>query len=189
MNLPPPRSPQARQRGASMIEVLVSILIVSMGILALAGLLGVSSRVSKTSEFRAVASLLVADIADRIRANIPGAGTGGYDLASAALASAAPSAAPACAVVTLCTADELAAIDMAEWQALVFNSLPQGTGYVAYTAETGVADVWIAWQDPKAQAVGTQADNTLIDDGIERRCPPGFSTTGSPSCMFFRIGL
>jgi len=177
------------QRGASLIEVLVAILIVSMGILALAGLLGVSSRLNKTSEFRAVAGLLAADIADRMRANRPGADALAYAVTTTTLASAAPAEAAACASATNCTAAELAAIDTAQWQAVLFNSLPQGTGYVAYTANSGVADVWVMWRDPKAVAVGTSADNTLINAGMDRRCPPDFSTSDSPSCLFFRIGL
>ena len=185
------RPRRARHRGASMIEVLVAILIVSLGILALAGLLGVSSRLGKTSEFRAVAALLAADIADRMRANRPGADAGDYELTPSKLAGALPVAAT-CVTSTDCSAAELAAIDKAEWQARLLNSLPGGTGYVAYTAAEGAADIWVIWRDPKALSTSDDdhtADNALITDGVTQRCPTNFATTDNPSCMYFRVGL
>jgi type IV pilus assembly protein PilV len=58
-----------RQAGVALVEVLVAMLVVSVGVLAMAGLLATASRYGKTSEYRAVATLLAADMADRIRAN------------------------------------------------------------------------------------------------------------------------
>ena len=65
-------SSRAPQRGASLIEVLVAILIVSMGVIAMGGLLASSSRLGKASESRAIAGLLAADLADRVKANACG---------------------------------------------------------------------------------------------------------------------
>ena len=172
-----------------MIEVLVAILIVSLGVLALAGLLGVSSRLGKTSEFRATAALLAADITDRMRANRKGADDGDYALANTALADST-TAKVVCALATACTGEEIAAIDLAEWQALLYNALPQGTGYIAADAtSTNVADVWVVWRDPDALNDGSKADNTIIASGLQNRCPPGFGTDEKPSCMYFRVGL
>ena len=58
-----------RPAGVALVEVLVAMLVVSVGVLAMAGLLATASRYGKTTEFRAVATLLAADMADRIRAN------------------------------------------------------------------------------------------------------------------------
>ena len=65
-------SHRSRAGGVSLIEVLVALLVVSLGILAMSGLLTNSTRYGKTSEFRAVATLLANDIADRMRANKAG---------------------------------------------------------------------------------------------------------------------
>src|SRR5215467_1128046 len=75
-----PRPAPAPARGFSLIEVLVSMFVVSMGILALSGLLQSAARYGKMSELRSSASLLANDIADHIRANAAGASS--YVLAS-----------------------------------------------------------------------------------------------------------
>ena len=69
--------------GFSLIEVLVSIFIVSLGILALAGQLQSATRYGKMSEVRSTATLLGNDIADHIRANLDGASVSAYDVTQA----------------------------------------------------------------------------------------------------------
>jgi type IV pilus assembly protein PilV len=187
--LPPRRAARPSgqtQRGVSMIEVLVALLVVSLGLLALAGLLGTASRFGKTSEFRAAATLLAQDITDRLRANLKGAQDGQYDLATTELAEALPEAPAACANAAACTAAELAAIDLAEWQATLFHSLPRGTGHVAFSGEA--ADIWIVWQDPST--FEDDVDKTRFLSGADDKsaCPPGFNVADPiPSCMYFRV--
>ena len=71
------------QRGATLIEVLVSILLMALGVLAMAAMQVNAVQYGKTSEFRTVASLLANDLSDRMRANSPAgqsmSGTTGYD--------------------------------------------------------------------------------------------------------------
>jgi len=177
-----------RHRGATLIEVLVSILIVTLGLLALAGLMASSSRLAKTSEYRAVATALAGDLADRMRANRPGADAGNYNLASTAVLTSAPSSA-SCATATACTAAELAGVDMAQWKRSIYNSLPSGTGHVAYVSGSSAVDVWIIWSDPSALTSSDSSDNKLINGTDTKRCPPNFTNASSLTCLFFRVGL
>lgn len=62
-------APAARQRGTSMIEVLVSIVIVVLGLLGLAGLQSHATLAEMESFQRAQAILLLQDMVDRINAN------------------------------------------------------------------------------------------------------------------------
>ncbi|HEX5686456.1 MAG TPA: type IV pilus modification protein PilV [Ideonella sp.] len=179
----------------SLIEVLVAMLVVSMGVLAVAGLMATASRYGKTSEFRAVATLLASDIVDRIRANKPAidpalAGdvaaynmTGGYDSWATE-----PGDAADCANSEICLASEIVAQDRAEWGQAVFNSLPGGAAYVQLPADpkaNPTADVWIAWLDPDASSDEATAD---VDGRSE--CPQGFrELTPQPRCAYFRVGL
>ena len=71
-----PRGRRAPARGFSLVEVLVAMVVVALGILALAGLLEAATRYSKMGELRSTAVLLANDIADRIRANPVGAAIG-----------------------------------------------------------------------------------------------------------------
>jgi len=194
------RSLQRRRRGVALVEVLVAMLVVSAGVLAMAGLLATASRYGKTSEFRAVATLLASDMADRIRANkdalrsnvVPPGSATVYNVTGDYSSWAdEPNAPGACANVNECTAAELAARDIAEWSRSVFSNLPGGAGYVSVAQvgapgglrENFAADIWIAWLDPDADAgLPTQTDGN--------ECPAGFQGSDpQPRCAFFRVGL
>ncbi len=184
----PLRRPGGAQAGVSLIEILVALLVVSLGVLALAGLLGTASRYGKTSEFRAIATLQAADISDRMRANLAGANLGAYRLDNTALRTTAPDAPAACANAKLCQPAEMAGLDLAAWQAALFAGLPQGTGHVAYDAARRTADIWVMWRDPSAVS-GSEYLNAA--DAGRSACPPDFVAQGGdkPRCMFFRVGL
>ncbi|MBM3116451.1 type IV pilus modification protein PilV [Jeongeupia naejangsanensis] len=60
---------QHQQKGISLIEVMVSLIILALGLLGLAGLHSRSMIMSQSSYYRGIAADLSADLADRIRAN------------------------------------------------------------------------------------------------------------------------
>ena len=64
-----------QQRGFSLVEVLIALIIMSVGMLGIAGLFVQSMQAGRTSMFRHHAVTLAGDVADRIRAN-PRAGIG-----------------------------------------------------------------------------------------------------------------
>jgi type IV pilus assembly protein PilV len=183
-----------RQGGVSLIEVLVAMLIVSLGVLAMAGLLATASRYGRTSEFRAVATMLANDMADRIRANKAALleSTSAYDMTGDYSSWAEePGDGAACLDVTACTAAEIAVQDRAAWGQAVFAGLPGGAGFVSVSeAMAGGAvgrnftvDVWVAWLDP-------DADTDLPTAEDEKECPPAFQEQDpQPRCAFFRVGL
>ena len=67
-----------KQQGFTLIEVLVSVLVFSVGMLGLGGLQITSTKVSNNAHFRTTASLLAMDLADRMRANLAGVSEGYY---------------------------------------------------------------------------------------------------------------
>lgn len=187
-------TPRRRQSGVSLIEVLVSIFVVSMGILALAGLLNASSRLGKASELRATATLLANDLADRMRAN-PGAfpvatTPSSYDLPANSYAPSAPTAPGTMeSGCTPCTPAQIAAIDLYEWQQRLFYTLPGGQGYVIYTPGTTAAakpyygprvDVWVAWTDTQS-TVNKESQATQI-----KECPDKIT---KPRCVYIQVAL
>lgn len=177
-------------RGVSLIEVLVAMLVVSFGILAMSGLLTNSARYGKTSEHRAIATLLANDIADRMRANMPGVAGGSYGLASAYEALSEPPAAnDGCTEAAPCTGDNgaaMAAKDLADWRRALYFGLPGGAGYISVRPDAAAADVWVAWLDPAAVQEVEAAEVGRSE------CPEGFvedDADPKPRCAYFRVGL
>jgi len=184
-----------KQMGVSLIEILVALLVVSFGVLAMSGLLGTASRAGKTSEYRGVATLLAADIADRMRANRPALNSGATPPGNAAaydikddweLMEDAPDAKPCGDKGADCTAAEMAEMDKAEWKRALYFGLPNGMGYVSYSPDQNAADVWVAWLDPVASSEEAKAGD---DKGTHQECPDKFrDQKPQPRCLYFRVG-
>jgi type IV pilus assembly protein PilV len=105
-----------RCRGFTLIESLVALVLLSLGLLGALGMLLGSLRTQADAMRDKSATLLAIDMVERIRAN-PRAGRG-YDTRQAT-----PRAAD-CAPVSPCTAQELAAADLAHFVAVAQSLLP-----------------------------------------------------------------
>ena len=106
-----------RIQGFTLVEVLIALIIMSVGMLGIAGLYVHSMKAGRTSLYRHHAVTLAGDIADRIRAN-PRAGAA-YTLAAAN---------NNCVDGGLdCTPAEMAANDKLQWEAQAAETLPTGT--------------------------------------------------------------
>ena len=96
------------QQGASLLEVLITILILSFGLLGIAGLTAASLQTAKIAQFQSTALQLVNEYTERMRGNEPGVSTNDYDMTTAYSGATAGVPVPACAVADACTAAELA---------------------------------------------------------------------------------
>lgn len=67
-----------KQQGFSMIEVLVSLIVIGVGMLGLSGLQIASMKGTNNAHFRTTASFLAFELAERMRANQPGVDGGFY---------------------------------------------------------------------------------------------------------------
>lgn len=112
-----------RQAGFTLVEAMVALVVLSVGMLGIAGLYVTTLRSGGGSIYRMQAVNLASDLADRIRAN--------------RTANLAYLAAPldngcygALAVAVICTPQQMAATDLAVWQTQVANVLPAGTGLI-----------------------------------------------------------
>lgn len=192
MSFPTPRRTVAArlrpaQRGATLIEVLVSFLIVSFGMLALLALQNNAIQFTKTTEYRSLATMLATDLGERMRANRPGVLANAYDLTAPYDVPVEMPELEACNGPCAADGTALAAQDLAEWQRLLFVNLPGGAGYVTLDAAGEAVNVWVAWSDPGGSF--EIAGNTNDD---VRECPPAFvapEAEDPPRCAFFRIAL
>lgn len=103
-----------KESGIGMIEVLITLLILTIGLLGTAQLQLINLQNSRASEARMIATMLANDLSERMRANIMGSENGFYDSirSSGANQDPAPSA-PACQ--SGCSAREQADLDTREW--------------------------------------------------------------------------
>lgn len=133
-------SGRAAQRGVSLIEVLVAVVVLSLGVLAMAGLQLNSLRTSQGALYRSNAAMLASDIADRIRANRNNLAT--YAIA---LTDATP------------TGTTLRDRDIADWRARL-RALPAGQGAIAVNASN--VTVTVRWDD--SRATGSAANGEYV---------------------------
>ncbi len=143
--VPPPRTARgcsrrlgaARwQHGVSLMEVLVTVVVLSIGLLGVAGMQSSGMRVGQSSLYRGQASLLAYDMADRLRANTADARAGKYDRALSAADETDPNRAMA---------------DINDWMARV-RALPGGQGGISLNGP--VATITIAWNDQRGATRG-----------------------------------
>lgn len=96
-----------KNSGFSLLEILISLVIMSVGMMGLAGLKVVALKGGNEAYFRHEASLLMMDLADSMRANLEAVDAGDY-LAANAVTLTAPTI---CEGTTACSSTELAAYD------------------------------------------------------------------------------
>lgn len=128
------------QRGTSIVEVLVTLVLVSVGLLGLAGMQLATVQTTNSAAQRFEATTLAKDILERMRANRPQAVAGAYNVAIGAAGGGAGRA----------------GTDLVEWKESL-QILPGGDG--AVDVFDGIATITVQWtdafnSDPADVAVG-----------------------------------
>ena len=136
--------------GFTLVEVLVALVVLSIGMLGMAALFLEGLRSSRSALVRSQAVLLAADMGDRIRANrYIAAGSLVYDPVTT-IAAANNTCDRSAVATSICTAQQMYANDLARWQADVQSRLPDGTGVVGFQVVNGIPTytVTITWTEP-----------------------------------------
>jgi type IV pilus assembly protein PilV len=181
--------------GFALIEVLVAILIVSFGMLGIAGLQARTAKMKVNSWARSAAAVQFSDIADRVRSNpeqaglafgAPGAAAAISAYAStldwAAQSGAVPAITNDCAVNN-CTDADRVTYDMLVWRREVRRQFPQGSVQLAGNRATGFVAT-VAWFDKEfvdaANDLQTTPACTAAMAGADRIncCPAGLVGNG-----------
>ncbi len=141
-------SPGARaQRGVTMLEVLVTLFIITLWLLATAGVQSSAAKLTKAAQFRTAAVQFAAELGERIEANSEEAANGAYACDPCTLTTTST----AC-VGSACGSADLAAFDLAEWGKRVGDALPGATATIAWDNSTTPAKytITIGWNDRRA---------------------------------------
>jgi len=142
-----------RSGGFSLLEVLIALVILSVGLLGIAAMLSTTVKSNDSAYMRSQATSLAYNVIDRMRANQNAAQNGDYDIA---IGTAAPGSSTICnGALANCSATTLADFDLTQWkQALASsaNGLPAGDGSIAVNSVAGVftVTVTVQWNDSRA---------------------------------------
>jgi type IV pilus assembly protein PilV len=131
---------QMQNGGFSLLEVLITILIMSFGLLGMAALIISGVRSNNIAHYRSVASKQTEDIADRMRANLAGVTAGNYD----SLAESMP-ASDDC-LAGACSPAQMATYDHAQWNRANSILLPGGRGTVGGSLAAGYT-ITLMWTE------------------------------------------
>lgn len=148
-----------RQRGFTLIEVLISTLVLVVGVLGVAAMQVTALKNLQSSGNHGVASMLANDIADRMWVNQDQA------LANAYNHDKMPAAVPKDCAAEVCTEAEMAAYDIYDWQrqlqgyvtandVSVPAMLPSGQGEVSLDVGT-TYEIVIRWDDDRSGSTNT----------------------------------
>jgi type IV pilus assembly protein PilV len=130
-------------RGFSLVEALVSLVVISVGMIGIAALYGQGLNAGSTALYRTLAVNLAADMADRIRVNR----TAGAAYEGMPVDKHCDAEHPA---VVSCTPADMAVHDRYAWKQQLEAQLPNPVGSVDYDPSTTppTFKIDITWQEP-----------------------------------------
>lgn len=137
--------------GFTLIEVLIAVLVMSIGLLGIAALQTTTVQFNRGAYLRSQATSLAYDIADRMRANRTAALNGDYDVDFA-------DPAPDCAAAG---GDDVVEQDLSAWSMALACTLPLGNGEI--DVADGIATISITWDETRGQRA---AETFVMSTGL-----------------------
>jgi len=137
-----------KQSGVSLLEVLIAVLVLSVGLLGIAGLQTANLRNTQSAHQRTVAVLLATSMGERIRANPVMARTGAFVLPQTCTA--------------LSPGGSIQSIEHANWLTEIRTNLGTAStscGRVSYLPATQTYTVDVFWDD--SRAIGGRTDMNI----------------------------
>ncbi len=180
------------ENGATLIEVLIAAIVVSMGLLSIAALQINALQGATDARYRSAATDIAWAMADRMRANLRGFSDNNYGSSDAINCSTAPKSCAmtpggtALAESSNCTTAEIAADDLYKICTLAADTLPGGLVIVSCgggCSDGSSATITVSWATREQYDQGDwDGDLDLYEDHLAMTVIPGSETTA-------RIGI
>lgn len=149
----------ALQRGISLIEALVSLVVLALGVMGLAGVQARMLTESRTANYRSTAIGLIDDLTNRMLLNRDTALSNGYALAWGSTKNAQD------CVATTCTGAQLAKSDLNLWRLTLVAALPGADATVFQSGtdsrQVGIAVAWSANEGKAANSGDATSQNNF----------------------------
>ncbi len=153
------RKRQHPAAGFSMIEVLVTLLILVIGIMGLIGMQVVSAKNVNNAQMRTVANNFAYDIVDRMRANPAGVAAGNYNSITGSESSATT-------CTSTCSAAQLATLDAVQWNASIKRSFANGglgtDAKGTVTRNGNIHLITLTWKEQNKGSTGGSVENKTL---------------------------
>ena len=159
--------PGTRDSGFTLLEVLIALLVLSIGLLGLAALQTVGLRSNQMATMRTTAVQAAYDITDRMRANPDGL-TEDNQFYVIGTGDDAPLNVDCDA--NACTSVQHAEFDLFQWRSRIENALPDGLSSITQTVDAGLVThtITVFWNEERdPAATGTGCDPV---DKTDLRC-------------------
>ncbi len=142
------RNQISRQKGVSMIEVLIAILISVIGLFSVMKMQLTAVSNNHSAYFRSQAAIISNALIDQLHANSSSALSGNYDLT---LTQTPP------------TSGGLEVADLTQWRSDLAAGLPLGTGSVVCVQATRICNLTVQWDDSRSlEGSSTQQFNLVV---------------------------
>lgn len=152
--------------GFTLLEVMIAMVIFSIGLLGLAGIQGVSLKNNHSAYTRTVTMQLAYNMADVLRASTDEEGqvSSNFDAVTSTISNNAPtsciqkngSGAPNC------TESDLATFEIYHWQKRIEDTLPSGLGTITKNDE--IYTITIMWDEERTGATGEACSDNSAND-------------------------
>lgn len=137
----------------TLLEVLVAVVVLSVGLLAMAKAHLHAMHAQRTGAHDAAASALLADMAGRMQANVAGLTAKAYDMPPERLSLAPDRDAThgthrACTVADAgCTPEDMAQQDLRAWRQRVIWALPGSAAWLEWKGPEQTGQIWLLWSE------------------------------------------
>lgn len=183
-----PRERKTLQKGITLLESLVAIVVMALGLLGIVGIQMRTLADTQTGVRRAQAVKLIEDLSERVRANPNAIGNATSYAVAWGSTLGTP---PACAInsgfpASSCTAAQLVTYDVDRWLRSVRANLPIGDAAVFVSgSDARQLGVMLAWRENERAREGDSASETSAYKSIFS--VTGTSTSGSVTCPAGKI--
>lgn len=145
------RKYQARQSGVTMIEILITILVLAIGLTGVMTMEAVAIKTNHQAYLRTQAILQAQEMADRMHANLQGVSDGDY------IMSTAPTTPTTNCLSAACTTTEMATFDKWEWDQGNKKLLPDSTATITYDSVAETHSITVNWKEEGNDTIVTKS--------------------------------
>lgn len=161
--------------GFSMLEVLITLVIILLGVLGMAGMQMLALNNTQIARTHSLAAILASGMEAQMRMNKPYwsttatsttvTGVNGGVWTNTALSDSGLNGLTSDCVNAVCASNELAAYDLKSWGKNVATLLPGGSASVACSGATpNICTVWVSWNEKNVELHNQAAGTTTSGD-------------------------